>query len=70
MKEYQVFELDPEMVLCHKGECLFDSDSLGDAIAHAHETHLLLEIETAVWQPRLESYRCYYKLGEEHEPTR
>ncbi len=66
MKEYQVFELDPELELCHKSnaEILFDSDDLASAHTYAYRMYLLRKMETAIWQPRTNAYRGYYKKDE------
>jgi hypothetical protein len=67
MKEYQVFELDPETNLSHKNpdEVLFESDDLAEASRFAYRAHILHKIETAVWQPRNQFFRDFYKHKEE-----
>ncbi len=62
--EYEVYELDPTMVRCHRGDLLFESDNLHWAIMFAARTCVLKQFSTCVWQPRTQGYRNYYKFEE------
>jgi len=65
--QYQVFELDPAFTLVHKDSVdpMMSSDNLHNCLDYAYKTHILLRIETCVWDTKNHVYRDYYRNEEE-----
>jgi hypothetical protein len=61
MSEYYVYQLNPETELSSIGKPIFENDSLPCAITFAYEIHKKFGVEVAVWQPKNECFRDYYK---------
>lgn len=61
--EYQCFYLSPNYKLAHEddAEVLFETDNLGHACSFVYNKFNEEGKDIAVYQPRLESYREYYR---------
>ena len=61
--EYQCFYLNPEHKLAHgdDAEILFETDNLGEASTFVYNKFLQEKRDIAVYQPRTNGYREFYR---------
>ena len=67
--EYQVVQLDSNMVLYHTSEPLLETNCLDTATKFAEENYKN-NIEVGVWHPRIGYYRNYYQHRATNDVTR
>lgn len=62
-KNYQCFYLSPNFKLAHEddAEVLFESDNLGECCNFIYLKFNIEGKDIAVYQPRIQSYRDYYR---------
>lgn len=62
MKEYQIFEMDPELERHHIGKVLFESDHMHEVCGALRKISETLNIDVCIFQPRKQYYRDYVRL--------
>jgi len=59
--EYEVYQLDRRHILKHHGRCILATNDLGIASSFIYDYYKKYGVCMAIWQPRHECYRDYYR---------